>query len=99
MVKAPWNSHRHGKHQESSSICRVMGLGKNGSSPVAPDDNNGGTCGLGNRSVVGLGILGAGKNSSDLWINFAGQDMACESNGCPLIDSVLLCKGKEDQRP
>ena len=97
MVKASWNSHRDGKYQESSSICCIMGLGKNGSPSVASDDNNGGTCRLGNRSVVGLGVLGASKNSSDLWISLAGEDMAGESRGCPIIDSVLLSKGEKDQ--
>ena len=99
MVKAPRDCHRHGKHQEPSSICHVMGLGKNGPSPVAPDDNNGSTCRLGHRSIVGLGILGAGKDSFDLWINLTGQDFASKSDGCSLLDSVLRCKSKKDLRP
>ena len=97
MVKASWNSHRDEEYQESSSIRRVMDLGKDGSPVVASDDHNGGTCRLGNRSVVGLGVLGASKNSPDLWISLAGEDMAGESRGCPIIDSVLLSKGEKDQ--
>ena len=97
MVKASWNSHRDEEYQESSSIRCIMDLGKNGSPSVASDDNNGGTCRLGNRSVVGLGVLGASKNSSDLWISLAGEDMAGEGHGCLIIDSVLLSKGEKDQ--
>ena len=79
MVEAPWDCHRHGKHQEPSSICYVLGLGKDGSSPMALDDNNGGACRLGHRSVVGLGLPCPGKDPSDPWIDPAGQDNACKS--------------------
>ena len=97
MVKASWNSHRDEEYQESSSIRRIMDLGKDGSPVVASDDHDGGTGRIGNRGVVGLGVVGASQNSFDFWISPAGEDMAGEGHGCLIIDSVLLSEGEKDQ--
>ena len=96
MVKTPGDRLGYGEDKKPSSDCNDLGVDQGRSPALAPAHDGGGIGGLGNGSVLGLGVSCPGQDPAHPRVHPPGRLDAGQGNRCSSFDDLLNCQGPED---